>query len=123
MSAAYILFDNAREPEIQAELAKYGYDINKLQNEREAIVKFDQANQLRELRRGSKQQSTREKQAAVKQIDDWVKQYLKIARVALKDKPELLEKPGVRILSSKTPAQRAAQTKTAKPPTAEKNIA
>lgn len=113
LQAAYSLFDNAQKPEIQADLAKVGFDISRLQKEREVIVALDQAIQKREQTKGEKQQSTREKWAKVICMDDWVKQYLKIAKVALKDKPELLEKLGVRILSTKTTAQRKAAAKAA----------
>ncbi len=113
IKAAHILFENAQRPEIQVELANFGYNIPKLQSELEKISELEKAHQKREQTKGTKQQSTREKSAAVTQMDAWVKQYLKIAKVALKDKPELLEKLGVRVLSSKTAAQRKAPAKAA----------
>jgi hypothetical protein len=49
----------------------------------------------------------------LKNLDNWVSQYIKIARVALQGKKELLEQIGVRVYSSKTPAQREAPKKAA----------
>ncbi len=111
--SAYTLFGNAQQPKVQSELAHYGYDLKKLQTEREVIVAFDRANQKMALADGTKEQGTRDQDAALQGMLAWLKQYLKIARVALHDRPELLEKLGVRILSSKTAAQRGAKTKAA----------
>ncbi len=113
LKAARTLFENAQKSEIQAELGMFGYNIEKLQNEFEKILDLEKALQKREQSKGTKQQGTREKSAAIKIMNDWIKQYLKIAKVALKDKPELLEKLGVRVLSAKTAAQRKAATKAA----------
>ncbi len=46
-------------------------------------------------------------------MSDWAAQYLKIAKVALRGKKQLLEKIGVTARTSKTAAQRAAPTKAA----------
>jgi hypothetical protein len=46
-------------------------------------------------------------------INNWVAQYLKNAKVALRGKPQLLEKIGVTARTSKTAAQRAALAKAA----------
>jgi hypothetical protein len=108
---AYTLFDNAQTPEIQTELAQYGYDIPKLQADREQIAAVDRAYQKQEQTRGTKQQSRSEQSAAINKLEDWVRQYHKIAKVALKNKPELLEKLGIRVLTGRTPAQRAAGAK------------
>jgi hypothetical protein len=111
---AYTLFDNAQLPEIQADLANFGYNIQRLQEERKDIAALEQAyRQLQQLR-GSKQQTTHARREAVKLMDDWTRQYHKIARVALKHTPEFLEKLGIRVYSARTPAQRAAAAKAAK---------
>jgi hypothetical protein len=113
LTAAYALFENASTPEIQALLANYGYDSAKLQSERALIEAFDAANRSQEQAKGAAQQATRDQDAALKGLNLWYRQYIKIARVALQNKKELLEKLGIRILSGKTPAQRAAATKIA----------
>ena len=114
LAAADILFENALTvPAIKAELANYGYDAQRLGQERVAITAFDQAYQTQVAAMGAAQQATRERRAALTALNRWVAQYLKIARIALRGKPELIEKLGGVARSSKTAAQRAAPKKAA----------
>src|SRR5207247_6176027 len=71
------------------------------------------ANQRREAAKGAAQQATREQEAALQAVSDWVGQYTRIAKVALRDKKHLLEKLGIGVRMSKTAAQRAAPQKAA----------
>jgi hypothetical protein len=110
LAAAYALFDNA--PSLPA-LANYGYTAARLQSERARIAAYDAANRQQEAAKGSAQQATREQDLALRALSDWTAQYLKIARVALRDKPQLLEKIGVAARTSRTAAQRGAPKKAA----------
>ena len=47
------------------------------------------------MAKGSAQQATQDQDAALAAISDWVAQYLKIAKVVLRGKRQLLEKIGV----------------------------
>ncbi len=49
-------------------------------------------------------------------MNEWVAQYIKIARVALRGKKQLLEKLGVAARATPTKAQRAARAKKKTPP-------
>ncbi len=108
LASAYVLFDNAQS---LSALADYGYDSVKLQSERIKIAAYDTANQQQEAAKGAAQQSTREQDSALQALNAWKAQYLKIAKVALSGKPQLLEKLGVLARTSKTAAQRAAPKK------------
>ena len=108
LASAYALFDNAQS---LSALADYGYDSVKLQSERIKIAAYDTANQQQEAAKGAAQQSTREQDSALQALNAWKAQYLKIAKVALSGKPQLLEKLGVLARTSKTAAQRAAPKK------------
>ncbi|MBI5563982.1 MAG: hypothetical protein HY870_03730 [Chloroflexi bacterium] len=110
IAAGYTLFDNAGEI---AALAEYGYDAERLAAERAKIEAYDQANQAQEMAKGSAQQATQDQDAALAAMSEWVAQYLKIARVALRGKKQLLEKIGVLARTSKTAAQKAAPKKAA----------
>jgi hypothetical protein len=77
------------------------------------ITAFEAADRSQDQAKGSAQQATRDQDAALKALKLWYQQYIKIARVALQGKKELLEKLGIRMLSSKTAAQRGAVTKAA----------
>ena len=108
LASAYTLFDNAQT---LSPLADYGYDSAKLQSERLKIAAYDTANQAQESAKGAAQQSTRDQDSALQALNEWTAQYLKIAKVALRAKPQLLEKLGVVARTSKTAAQRAAPKK------------
>jgi hypothetical protein len=114
IAAANQLFDNVLNvTEISAALSAYGYDAARLTRERAAIAAFDQANQAQVAAMGAAQQATRDQKAALTAQAAWLAQYLKIARVALRDKPQLYEKLGGVARSSRTAAQRQAPKKAA----------
>jgi hypothetical protein len=94
--AAFTLFDNSLKlPEMQTALAIYGYDPTRLQNERAKITAYENTNQAQEAAKGAARQATRDQDVALKVLHDWVSQFVKIAKVALRDKKELLGKLGV----------------------------
>ena len=114
LGAAYTLFDNAMNvDDVKNELAKYGYNDKKLAAEKQKIADYDLANQRQEAAKGSAQNATREQDAALAKMDEWCAQYVKIAKVALKDHKELLEKLGILARTVKTKAQRGAGKKAA----------
>ena len=114
LKSASTLFDNvAADPQIKSTLATYGYDEARLQSERAKVIAYETTNQQQEAAKGTAQQSTRDQQQAIKALKDWVAQFTKIAKVALKEKKELLERLGVLARSVKTEAQRSAAEKAA----------
>ncbi len=110
IQAGYTLFDNAGTV---TALADFGYDADKLAAERAKIEAYDQATQAQEMAKGAAQQATQDQDAALAAMNDWVAQYLKIAKVALRGKKQLLEKIGVAARTTKTAAQKAAPAKAA----------
>ena len=92
LQAGFTLFDNAAQSGL---LADYGYTPQRLAAERAKIEALDAANQAQKRAMGAAQQATQDRDAALAHLNEWVAQYLKIARVALRDRPALLEKLGV----------------------------
>jgi len=105
IQAGYTLFDNAADSGL---LSDFGYDETRLAEERAKIEAFDQANQAQEMAKGAAQQATQDQDAALTKMNEWVAQYVKIAKVALRGKKQSLEKIGVTARTTKTTAQRAA---------------
>lgn len=108
LKAAYVLFDSAVTTPV---LAGFGYSAEKLAAERSKVTAYDEANRKQEAAKGTAQQATREQEAALQALNEWVAQYLKIAKVALREKPQLLEKLGIAARTTRTAAQRAARQK------------
>lgn len=114
ISAGNTLFDNAlANSDIKAALAGYGYEAGKLTAEKAKVSAFDTVNQQQEAAKGQSQMGTAGQTAALSALDDWMSQFLKIARVALKDQPQQLEKLGIKVPVGPTPAQRAGRKKAA----------
>lgn len=119
ITAAYTLFDNAAGAEITSSssatgtLAEYGYTKAKLTSERAKITELDKINQAQESAKGMAQDAARTQDKALRELAEWLARFIKIAKVALRAKPEYLEKLGVLSRSGKTKAQRKAPAKAA----------
>lgn len=114
LRAAYVLFDNAMVGgEAADQLSSYGYTNAKLATERAKIAALDSLNQAQEAAKGAAQDSSRAQDAALKALKEWMARFVKIARVALQGRRELLEKLGILARSGKTKAQRNAPAKAA----------
>ena len=66
-----------------------------------------------EAAKGAAQQATAEQTAAMDALDEEMRAFRRIAKVALKDAPQLLEKLGIPVRSTRTEAQRHAGAKAA----------
>ncbi len=94
-------------------LLRYGYDQAKLHSERAKIAAFESANQAQEAAKGAAHQATREKDAALAGLREWLAQYIKIAKVALRDKKQLFEKLDVLTGSGGRPTKKPTEQKPA----------
>ncbi len=113
-AAGNILFDNIQaDPAIKAKLATRGYTEEKSASERANIVAFDQADTAQEAAKGANRNAAAEEAAALKKLNDWIAEYRKIAKIALREKKNLLEKLGIPVRSTRTAAQRNAGKKAA----------
>jgi hypothetical protein len=110
ITAAYTVFDNLAATEA---LADYGYTPEKIAAERAKIEAYDQADQAQAEAKGAKEQGTQDQDAAFAALNEWVSTYVTVAKLALRKKPQLLEKLGIKVRSSKTAAQKAAPKKAA----------
>lgn len=114
LAAAHTLFKNAVGiADIAAVLAEYGYDAARLADEYAVIGVFNQAYAAQAAAISAAQQISRDRRVALSAIRRWVAQYLKIAKIALREQPMLIEKLGGVARSSKSAAQRAAPKKAA----------
>ena len=114
ITMATTLFDNASHTaEIADILKSYGYNADKLSKERGKIVELSAANQAQEAAKGSAQQATFEQNKAMEALDYWMGCFVKVAKVALREQPQLLEKLGILKRGGKTAAQRKAPQKAA----------
>jgi hypothetical protein len=75
--------------DIAAGLAQYSYNAAKLAEEEAFVLAADAANRVQEDAKGAAQQSTQEQNFALAALKDDLSVLVKLAKVALKDKPAL----------------------------------
>ncbi len=92
------LFDGALSapPEIKAKLAEVGYDDQQLLREREKITNFRSAHAAAVQAKGTAQDLTPTQKDALDSLDSEVMKLRIYARRALKERPQLLEKIGIK---------------------------
>ncbi len=114
MATAHKLLNTADyTPAMVTALDEHGYNSSKLSEGRGKIDTLQQARNFREACNGAQQQAVSEKGASVKTLRTWYGKFRNVARVALADKPQLLQKLGVVVRNKRTKAQRAAAAKAA----------
>jgi hypothetical protein len=82
-------------PEALTVLAQYGYSAEKLADEHVAINEIETLHSKRLTEKGEAQQGTVERDKAIDELCNWYSDFRAIARVALHDKPQLLETMGI----------------------------
>ncbi len=113
-TAGKILFDNAaNDPVIMEKIGTRGYTLERLASERANIIAFAEADEVQEAAKGANRVAAAAETAAMKKLNDWMAEYKKIAKIALRDKKNLLEKLGIPVRTTKTAAQRNAGKKAA----------
>ena len=94
---ATILYKNALDvPEIAAELEKVGYPAARLQTELDELDELKAADVQQEAEKAESKASTAAQKEALKQLNDWLKRFTGIVVPALKDRPDLLAKMGLK---------------------------
>lgn len=85
--------------EVLVPVAQYGITNEKLIEGRDLVKQVEIANDVHDKAKGAAQQSTIDRNKALKKLDRWASAFLKVCRFALKDKPQLLEKLGILVYS------------------------
>lgn len=115
--AAYKLFDQAAgTATAPAALAAFGYTPAFLADERAKITALDEANRTQEAAKGAAEGGTLEQNQALKDLQAFVSQYLVVARIALRARPDLQDMIGLNAPTQKTAAQKAAEAHAAEQP-------
>lgn len=108
ISAAIILFDNTITVQsIGAAVLEHGYDAQRLVAGRQIILNYQQAVHAQRQAASSAKHATREQSEAIDNMQRWLSKYLKVAAVALRDEPELLDVLGISHRRSTQAAQQA----------------
>ena len=96
LSQANQFYQNAlSSPAILKALKEFGITDKKLKAGLKEIEAVEAANLVQEKEKGEAQAATKRRDAALDAMQDWLSDYLAIAKVALEEEPQLLEGLGV----------------------------
>jgi hypothetical protein len=95
LQAGTTLLNNVTEPEIAAALADYGHSTERITELAAAFEALRQAKDVQESAKGDAQQASQNFKVALSALDDWMSRFRVIARDALRDFPQYLEKLGI----------------------------
>jgi hypothetical protein len=123
LAAQTLLNTTAYTAEMRTALAAYGYNDAKLSLERGKFAELQFALNVQGQNKAAHQQAKAEQFQAVKAMDRWMGMFVRVARVALADKPQLLEQLGIVAPTFPTAAQRAGRVKAATTRLAKKALA
>ena len=82
-------------PDILAALAKYNITKKILEDTQTDIAAVETTSATREQLKGAAQAATQTRNEHLKQLETWMKEFRTIAKIALKDEPQLLESLGI----------------------------
>ena len=95
MEQTAVFYSNMlRNPDFIAAMTPYGYDQLKLEAEAALMQEVVTANGVQENERGDAQEATKTRDAKLDELDQWLADYKIIAKIALQDTPQQLEKLG-----------------------------
>jgi len=92
-------YQEAQDPQILKALGRWNIDKKRLEEGLALVDKTVAAHDTHIREQGEAQQITPERDAAIDVLYDWTDDYQTIAAIALKDKPQLLEKIGILVKS------------------------
>ncbi len=75
--------------------AEYGITEDKLKAAQTEMLTVEAANAAQEQEKGEAQDATQQRNQAIDLLDDWLSDFIAIARIALEDRPQLLEVLGI----------------------------
>ncbi|MGQ8336672.1 hypothetical protein ACUNWD_08985 [Sunxiuqinia sp. A32] len=94
--SAYKMYDNLKKNnKATALLTRYGVTEEVLQACMDELDALEQLKSQRSIEEGEAQQATQDRNAKMEELKDYCRDLIAISKIALSDKPQLLEKLGV----------------------------
>jgi len=82
-------------PQIQANLAEYGFSPARLQADLALVAALESARSQREVESGVVQDATHSRAQALSALEGWMREFVTVARLALEENPQRLEMLGL----------------------------
>ena len=113
LAARRLYNSTAYTPVITTKTAAQGYDADRLTEERGLIDLWHAARDVFKELSGTSERATELQRVAIRDLVEWVTEYIRLARIQFRKRPDLLEKLGIKMRNERTPAQRAGVRKAA----------
>jgi hypothetical protein len=100
INQAKLLYDNLlQKPDLLTAMEEFGFNTEKLNKDRTLVEVVEQEYKKQRLETGEAQEATKKRDAKLDELDEWMADFKAIARVALEDHPQRIEKLGIRVKS------------------------
>lgn len=100
LDQAAVFYENLLDnTDLMAEMQNYGFSEHKLNEGKALVNEVAKAHRLKEKETGEAQDATKERDAKMDELDEWMSDFKAIARVALEDHAQRLEKLGIFVKS------------------------
>ncbi len=100
LDQATLFYDHLiSEESFKSAMAGFGYDDARLQAEKALVDEVTRAHHAQNKEMGEAQQATKDRDEKLDNLNEWLSDYVRIARVALYEKPQLMEKLGIMVPS------------------------
>ncbi len=93
--AGQFYINSLADTDVQTKLAGFGITPAKLETAKQLVVDVEAANASQKKEKGEAQQATVDRDDALDNMEDWLSDFIAIARIALEERPQLLEKLGI----------------------------
>ncbi len=96
LKQANAFYTNAlNTPKVLASLAKFNINEKQLKEGKALVNKLESSFNAQLKEKGEAQMATKERDAAMDKLQDWISDFIAIARIALASEPQLLEMLGI----------------------------
>jgi hypothetical protein len=116
LDQAQVFYGNlVAQPRLVAALAKYGYSAAKVTAEKALVETVHARVQAQAKETGEAQQATADRDAAVTNLDAWAAELRAVVKVALADRPQVLEMVGITVGTPGPKKKAASKPKAVEP--------
>jgi hypothetical protein len=81
--------------ELRIEMERFAYDYDRLIAEQKLVKSVEDAAEMQETEEGEAVLATIDRNASIAELDEWMRDYIDIAEIALEHRPKELEKLGI----------------------------
>ena len=98
LTQARQFYDNTvKDEKVLEKISRYNLTKEKLEKGLQLISLVEEANNKQEKEKGEAQQFTKDRDKAMDELSDWIYELSVVAKFALAEKPQLLEKLGIKV--------------------------